>query len=68
VPAFQRQGFGRHVLHFLYREAMREGYGGILLVTDRDTAAFGLYRNEGFEVVREFEVAEQRRCWMRRAV
>ena len=68
VPAFQRQGFGRRVLHFLYREAMREGYGGILLVTDSDTPAFGLYRNEGFEVVREFEVAEQRRCWMRRAV
>jgi ribosomal protein S18 acetylase RimI-like enzyme len=68
VPAFQRQGFGRRVLHFLYREAMREGYSGILLVTDRDTPAFGLYRSEGFEVEREFEVAQQRLCWMRRAV
>ncbi|MGB9301773.1 MAG: GNAT family N-acetyltransferase [Anaerolineae bacterium] len=57
VPAFQRQGFGRRVLHFLYREAMREGYGGILLVTDRDTPAFGLYRSEVFEVEREFDVA-----------
>ena len=68
VPAFQRQGFGRRVLHFLYREAMREGYSGILLVTDRDTPAFGLYRREGFEVEREFEVPQQRLCWMRRAV
>jgi ribosomal protein S18 acetylase RimI-like enzyme len=68
VPAFQRQGFGRRVLHFLYREAMREGYGGILLVTDRDTPAFGLYCSEGFELEREFEVAQQRLCWMRRAV
>ena len=68
VPAFQRQGFGRRVLHFLHREAMREGYGGILLVTDRDTPAFGLYSSEGFQVEREFEVAQQRLCWMRRAV
>jgi ribosomal protein S18 acetylase RimI-like enzyme len=68
VPASQRQGFGRRVLHFLYREAMREGYSGILLVTDRDTPAFGLYRSEGFEVKRELEVAEQRLCWMRRAI
>jgi ribosomal protein S18 acetylase RimI-like enzyme len=68
APAYQRQGFGRSVLHFLYREAMREGYGGILLVSDRDTPAFGLYRSEGFQVEREFEVAQQRLCWMRRAV
>ena len=68
VPAFQRQGYGRSVLHFLYREALREGYGGILLLVDRDTPAFGLYRSEGFEVEREFELAQQRLCWMRRPV
>jgi ribosomal protein S18 acetylase RimI-like enzyme len=66
-PAYQRRGLGRHLLQFLYREAMREGYSGILLVTDRDTPAFGLYRSEGFEVEREFEVAQQRLCWMCRA-
>jgi ribosomal protein S18 acetylase RimI-like enzyme len=68
VPAFQRQGHGRRVLRFLYREALQEGYSGILLVVDRDTPAFRLYRSEGFEAEREFDVGLQRLCWMRRAV
>jgi ribosomal protein S18 acetylase RimI-like enzyme len=68
LPAHQRQGYGRRVLHFLYREALREGYGGILLVVDCDTPAFALYRSEGFEVEREFQVGQQRLCWLRRAV
>jgi ribosomal protein S18 acetylase RimI-like enzyme len=68
VPAFQRQGHGRRVLRFLYREALQEGYSGILLVVDRHTTAFGLYRSEGFEAEKEFDVGLQRLCWMRRAV
>ena len=66
LPAFQRQGLGRHLLQFLYRQAMREGYTGMLLITDRDTPAYRLYRSEGFETERELEVAEQTLCWMRR--
>jgi ribosomal protein S18 acetylase RimI-like enzyme len=68
VPEAQRQGFGRSLLHFLYRQALRDGYGGILLVTDEDTPSFGLYLREGFEVEREFAVAERQLCWMRRTV
>jgi ribosomal protein S18 acetylase RimI-like enzyme len=68
VPAYQRQGYGRRILRFLYREALREGYSGILLLVDRDTPAFGLYRSEGFELEREFQVGQQSLCWMRRAV
>jgi ribosomal protein S18 acetylase RimI-like enzyme len=68
VPQAQRQGFGRGLLHFLYRQALRDGYSGILLVTDEDTPSFGLYLREGFEVEREFAVAERQLCWMRRTV
>jgi ribosomal protein S18 acetylase RimI-like enzyme len=68
APAHQRQGLGRRLLHFLYRQALREGYAGILLVVDQHTPAFDLYRSEGFGVDREFDVAQQRLCWMRRAV
>ena len=67
-PAHQRQGLGRRLLHSLYKEAIRAGYTGIVLVVDRDTPAFGLYRSEGFEMERRFEVGQQRLCWMRRAV
>jgi len=68
VPQAQRQGFGRSLLHFLYRQALRDGYSGILLVTDEDTPSFGLCLREGFEVEREFAVAERQLCWMRRTV
>jgi ribosomal protein S18 acetylase RimI-like enzyme len=68
LPAHQRQGLGQALLRWLYREAVTDGYKGILLVTDRDTPAFDLYRSEGFEVEREFQVGAQNLCWMRRAV
>ncbi len=64
LPAYQRQGLGRHLLQFLYRQAMQEGYTGILLITDRDTPAYRLYRSEGFEIERKLEVAERTLCWM----
>ena len=66
MPAHQRQGLGRHLLQFLYRQAMKEGYTGILLITDRDTPAYRLYRSEGFEIEGKLEVAERTLCWMRR--
>lgn len=68
VPQVQRQGLACRLLLFLYREALREGYGGILLVSDRDTPAFALSLSQGFEVEREFEVGGRELCWMRRAV
>jgi ribosomal protein S18 acetylase RimI-like enzyme len=68
LPKHQRRGLGRALLHSLYEEAAREGYHGIVLVTDRDTPAFDLYRSEGFEKEKEFRAGEQRLCWMRRAV
>ncbi len=68
LPEHQRKGLGRALLHTLYDEAAREAYHGILLVTDRDTPAFGLYRNEGFEVENEFRAGGQNLCWMRRQV
>jgi ribosomal protein S18 acetylase RimI-like enzyme len=68
LPKHQRQGFGRTLLHTLYEEAVREGYRGVVLVTDRDTPAFGLYRSEGFEVENEFRVGKQNLRWMRRTV
>jgi ribosomal protein S18 acetylase RimI-like enzyme len=68
VPSRQRQGLGRRLLHFLCDQAKREGYDGIMLFVDQDTPAFGLYRSEGFEVDREFGMALQRLCWMRRTI
>jgi len=68
LPARQGQGLGRRLLQFLHEQAMRAGYDGILLLADRSGPSFDLYVSEGFEVEREFELAKQKLCWMRRAV
>ena len=68
LPERQRQGFGRALLHWLYKEAATDRYRGILLVTDRDTPAFDLYGSEGFDVERDFRAGAQNLCWMHRAL
>lgn len=68
VPQAQRLGLAGSLLRFLYREALREGYGGIMAVADQYTPSFGLYLREDFQVEREFEAAGRELCWMRRAV
>ena len=65
LPAYQRQGLGRKMLNFLYNEAKREDYKGVILVADRNTPAFNLYSKEGFIVDKEFSMGEATMCWMR---
>ena len=64
LPAYQRQGLGRKMLNFLYNEAKRQGYKGVILVADRNTPAFNLYLKEGFSVDRVFIMGEATLCWM----
>lgn len=68
APAHQRRGLGRNLLQSLFSEAVMEEYQAILLLTDRDTPAFDLYRSEGFDVEREFRTNQQALCWMRRVL
>jgi len=65
LPVYQRQGLGHKMLDFLYNEAKREDYGGVILVADRSTPAFQLYLKEGFVVDRDFTIGEAPMCWMR---
>jgi ribosomal protein S18 acetylase RimI-like enzyme len=65
LPAYQRQGLGRKMLNFLYNEAKREGYKGVILVADRNSPAFNLYLKEGFSVDRVFIMGGATLCWMR---
>jgi len=64
LPAYQKQGLGRKMLNFLYNEAKREGYKGVILVADRNSPAFNLYLKEGFSVDRVFIMGEATLCWM----
>ena len=66
LPSYQRQGLGRKMLSFLYNEAKKEDYKGMILVTDRNAPAFQLYLKEGCVVDKEFAMGETTLCWMRR--
>ncbi|MDI6603150.1 MAG: GNAT family N-acetyltransferase [Patescibacteria group bacterium] len=68
LPAYQKQGLGKRILHFLYDKARKEGYKGIILVTGRDTPAFHFYLKEGFIVEKEFTIGDTTLCWMRLAL
>jgi ribosomal protein S18 acetylase RimI-like enzyme len=66
LPAYQKQGLGRCMLNFLYNEARKENYKGVILVADCATPAFRLYLKEGFAVDRDFSICEAPLSWMRR--
>ncbi len=65
LPEYQRQGYGRKMLHFLYNEAKQREYSGIILITARDTPAFHFYLKEGFIVDKEIQLEHATLCWMR---
>lgn len=65
LPEYQRQGFGRKMLHFLCEKTIREDYKGIILVVRRDAPAFQWYLKEKFSVEKEFLCGEVNLCWMR---
>lgn len=57
-PELQRQGLGRRMLHALEARARELGYTAIVLDTsDRQAAAIGLYRHEGYLETGRGEVA-----------
>jgi len=65
--SYQRQGFGRKMLHFIYEEAKKEEYDGVNLWTVKDRPAFLLYSKEGFLVEKEFTLfGGIPLCWMRK--
>ena len=65
--SYQRQGFGRKMLHFVYEEAKKEKYDGVNLWTVKDRPAFLLYSKEGFQVEKEFTLFGRiPLCWMRK--
>jgi len=67
LPSYQRQGFGRKMLQFIYEEAKKEKYDGINLWTARGRPAFLLYSKEGFQMEKEFTLfGGIPLCWMRK--
>ncbi len=66
LPAYQKQGLGRKMLHFLYDEARGRDYKGLTLVADCNSHAFQLYVREEFIVDKELTIEGTTLCWMRK--
>lgn len=65
LPAYQKQGFGRKMLHFLQKKAKEEKYKGVILITNKDLPAFHFYLKEGYIIDKEFKVSGTTFCCMR---
>lgn len=66
--AYQRKGYGRLMLDFLYEYARKNGYGGVTGVTNTSRPAFNFYVKDGWIVDIKFDIGTYRICWVRRAV
>lgn len=65
LPAYQKQGFGRKMLHFLQKKAKEENYKGVILLVNKDLPAFHFYLKEGYIIVKEFKVSGTTFCCMK---
>jgi hypothetical protein len=65
---YQRKGYGRLMLDFLYEYAGKNGYGGVTGVTNTSRPAFHFYMRDGWIVDKKFDINKYTICWVRRAV
>lgn len=65
---FQKKGYGRSMLNFLYGYAKKNRYEGVIGVTNTTRPAFNFYRKEGWIVDKQFLVDDDKICWVRRIV
>ncbi len=68
LPAYQNQGLAEQMLHFIFEEANRQGYKGIIAIAFDKSPAYSLYLKEGFAVEREFVSGDSKECWMRKSI
>lgn len=64
-PKYQKKGFGKEMLQFLYKEAKRRNYRGLIGFTRADRPAFQLYIKHGWIVDKEFIIRDKKFCWIR---
>lgn len=68
LPSYQKQGFGRQMINFLYDFAKKNNYGGVTGVTNSTRPAFKFYMRTGWIVDKEFFIENYKLCWVRKLV
>lgn len=68
IASFQKIGYGRQMLNFLYNYAKKNNYGGVTGVTNCSRPAFKFYMRDGWVIDKEFYVGKYKLCWVRKIV
>lgn len=64
-PSYEHKGYGTSMLQYLYTEAKKRKYKGLIGFTRADRAAFQLYMKHGWIVDKEFTIGDKQFCWIR---
>lgn len=55
LPSYRGNGIGKYLMVEMLKLLTKEGYDKTSLAVQKDNYAFGLYKNVGFEVIKETE-------------
>jgi ribosomal protein S18 acetylase RimI-like enzyme len=64
LPRYQKNGFGRKIMRFLYDSLKNKKYKGLTLSTTCNKPAYKFYLKEGFSVDKIFSIGKNKYCWM----
>jgi hypothetical protein len=63
---YQTKGFGNEMLQFLYKDAKKKNYQGIVGFTRPDKPAYlSLYKKHGWIIDKEFNIKDKKFAWVR---
>ena len=66
LPGYQKKGYGEKMIRFLYKEAEKRKYQGIVGFTRPDKPAFlNLYRRHGWLIDKKFNIGDIKFAWIR---
>ena len=66
LPDYQKRGYGEKMINFLYKEAEKKNYKGLVGFTRPDKPAFiNLYRRHGWFIDKIFNIGNIKFAWIR---
>jgi len=68
LPEYQKQGYGKELMEFIYSEAKKQGYKGVTGITNKSKPAYRFYMKNDWFVDKEFSINNHTLCWVRRLI
>ncbi len=68
LPDYQKQGYGKLLMDYIYAQAKKQGYAGVTGVTNKSKPAYAFYMKNKWFVDTEFSIGNHTLCWVRRLI